>query len=290
MDHEVRTRDGRSLRVEEAGDPGGKPILVLHGTPGARSLYGPHVYDARVRGIRLLGYDRPGYGGSTPQPGRSVADCAADVQAIAEALGIQRLAVWGVSGGGPHALACAALLAGVVVAAASIASIAPYGAPGLDYFGGIGQENVDDTKLVLEDEAAARAKCAEDRQRLLALTLEEMAGAFPTLLSPVDAAAQTPDMTRYFWALNHEGLGPGDQGWWDDGLAHIRPWGFELGAIEVPVQLWHGRHDRFVPFQHGEWLAGQIPGVEAHLSEDDGHVTLFQQRVGDVHAWLLERF
>lgn len=286
----VTTKDGRVLRVEEAGDPDGKPVLMHHGTPGAGHLYNRHVADASERGIRLIGYDRPGYGGSTPQPGRSVADCASDVRAIAEALGIDRLGIWGVSGGGPHALACAALLPDLAVGVSSLASPAPYGAPGLDYFGGMGQENVDDMKLTLEDEAAARQKLAQDRERMLAVTAGQMVSVFPTLLSPVDAAAFASDLADYLFKCSRDGLAPGGEGWWDDGLSQLRPWGFSLDEIGVPVQLWHGRHDRFVPFQHGEWLASRIPGVEAHLTSEDGHTTLLQNRVGDVHAWLLERF
>ena len=123
----ARTPDGRTLAIEEAGDPGGRPVLVHNGTPNSRHLYAPAAADAAARGLRLIGYDRPGYGGSTPQPGRSVADCAADVRAICAELGIDRLAMWGVSGGGPHLLACAALLPDLVPAAASLASLAPPG-------------------------------------------------------------------------------------------------------------------------------------------------------------------
>jgi pimeloyl-ACP methyl ester carboxylesterase len=290
MERVIKTPDGRRLRIEEAGDPKGKPVLTLHGTPGSGHLYARHVADAKDRGIRLIGYDRPGYGGSTAQPGRTVADCAADVSAIAEALGIDRLAVWGVSGGGPHAIACAALLPDLVVAVGSLAAIAPYGVDGLDYFAGMGDENVDDIKLYLADEPAARAKAVEDRARMLSMTPESMGNAFPTLVSPVDAAAFTPDLGEYLATGMHAGLAPGGEGWWDDGAAHLSPWGINLQAIAIPVQLWHGRHDRFVPFQHGEWLASHIPGVEAHLTDVDGHMTLLQRRVPEVHAWLLEHF
>ncbi|MFI5282176.1 MAG: alpha/beta fold hydrolase [Candidatus Dormibacterales bacterium] len=290
MDRLIATRDGRVLRVEEAGDLTGRPVLMHHGTPGAGHLYGPNATDAMQRGIRLIGYDRPGYGGSTRQAGRSLADCAGDVRAIADSLGINQLAVWGISGGGPHAIACAALLPDLVVAVASLAAVAPYGAPGLDYFGGMGQENVDDTRLMLEDEPAAKAKLVSDRRQMLALTADEMSRAFPTLVSPVDAAAFTPELGRWLHGCSQDGLAQSGDGWWDDGLAHLRPWGFDFAAIRVPVQLWHGRHDRFVPFQHGEWLAGRIPGVDAHLSQDDGHLTLLQHRVGEVHAWLLSKF
>lgn len=282
--------DGRVLRVEEGGDPHGLPVLTHHGTPGSGRLYERHAADAAEKGIRLIGYDRPGYGGSSPLPGRVVAHCAADVRAIAAALHIERLGLWGVSGGGPHALACAALLPDLLVGAASLASPAPYGAAGLDYFSGMGQENADDTRLTLADEPAARQKAGRDRESLLAMSAEALAGAFPTLLSPVDAAAFTPELSNHFYRSSQEGLAPGVEGWWDDGLSTLQRWGFELGSIRVPVQLWHGRHDGFVPFQHGEWLAAQIPGVEAHLTDEDGHLTLLQDRVPDVHAWLLERF
>lgn len=290
MERLIPTPDGRHLRVEEAGDPSGRPVLTLHGMPGSGRLYGPHVTDAEKRGVRLIGYDRPGYGGSTPQPGRSVAGCAADVRAVAAALGLDRLAVWGVSGGAPHALACAALLPDLAVGVVSLAALAPHGSPGLDYFTGMGEENVNDMKLVLEDEPAARAKLVADREHMLALDAETMERAFPSLISAVDAAAFTPELAEYLFACTRDGLAPGAEGWWDDGMAVLKPWGFELESIRVPVQLWHGRHDRFVPFQHGEWLAGKIPGVDARLSDQDGHVTLLQRRIGEVHSWLLDRF
>src|SRR6185437_625471 len=168
MERTVRTPDGRTLAVEESGDPAGWPVLVHMGTPNSRHLYGPNAADAAGRGLRLISYDRPGYGGSTPHPGRTVADCAGDVRAICAGLGIGRLAMWGISGGGPHVLACAALLPDLVTAAAALASLAPYGAEGLDFFAGMGQDNVDDMRLALADEAASRAKLEKDSAELLA--------------------------------------------------------------------------------------------------------------------------
>jgi pimeloyl-ACP methyl ester carboxylesterase len=182
------------------------------------------------------------------------------------------------------------LLPDLVVAVGSLASIAPYGVDGLDYFAGMGQENVDDIKLLLKDEPAARAKLVVDRERLLAVTADERVNAFPTLMSEVDATAFNRELAEYLVLTTHDGLAPGGEGWWDDGCAHMQPWGFSLETIRVPVQLWHGRHDLFVPFQHGEWLASRIPKVEARLSSDDGHLTLLQRRVGEVHGWLLEHF
>ena len=283
----VRTRDGRVLAVEDYGDPGGRPVLVHMGTPNSRLLYGPNVRDAAKRGLRLIGYDRPGYGQSSPQPGRTVADCAGDVRAICAELGIDRLAMWGISGGGPHMLACAALLPDLVTAAASLASPAPYGAEGLDFFDGMGQANIDDTRLFLADEAAARAKMDKDREEVLATSPEDAASGMESLLTPADAAVLRGELAEYLVASQQDGLAPGSEGWWEDNCM-VRPWGFDLAAITVPVLLLHGRQDMFVPFGHGQWLARHIPGVEARLLDDDGHLTLMENRVPEVHAWLAQ--
>jgi pimeloyl-ACP methyl ester carboxylesterase len=288
VERTVRTPDGRTLAVEESGDPAGRAVLVHMGTPTPRRLYGPHVRDAAARGLRLISYDRPGYGGSSPQPGRTVADCAADVRTICAELGIDRLATWGISGGGPHVLACAALLPDLVTAAASLASLAPYGAEGLDYFAGMGQDNVDSIRLFLTDEAAARAETDKDRQEVLATSPEDYAKMFDSLLAPPDAAALRGELAEYLSSSERGGLAPGSQGWWDDNCT-ARPWGFDLARITIPVLLLHGRQDMMVPFGHGEWLAAHIPGVEARLLDDDGHLTLLQNRVPEVHAWLAER-
>jgi pimeloyl-ACP methyl ester carboxylesterase len=285
----VRTPDGRTLAIEEGGDPAGRPVLVHNGTPNSRHLFAPAAADAADRGLRLISYDRPGYGGSTPQPGRTVADCAADARAICAELDIARLAMWGISGGGPHLLACAALLPDLVAAAASLAALAPADAAGLDWFEGMGQDNADDFKLQQTDKVAARAKLETEREETMAATGEDLAGLLKTLLTPADAAVLTGEFAEYLAWTGREGLAPGSQGWWDDGEAFGRDWGFELSAIKVPVLLMHGRQDQFVPFGHGQWLAAHIPGVEARLLDDDGHLTLLTDRIGEVHAWLAER-
>jgi pimeloyl-ACP methyl ester carboxylesterase len=194
--------------------------------------------------------------------------------------------MWGISGGGPHVLACAALLPDLVTAAAALASPAPYGAEGLDFFAGMGQDNVDDMRLALTDPAASRAKVEKDRAELLATPPEEMAKAMESLLTPTDAAALSGELAVYLASSTQDGLAPGSQGWFDDNCMITRPWGFDLASIAVPVLLLHGREDMFVPFSHGEWLAAHIPGVEPRLSDDDGHLTLLQNRIPEVHAWL----
>ena len=305
MQRTVQTTDGRVLAVDEAGDPAGRPVLVHGGTPGSRLLYGPHVRDAAERGLRLIGYDRPGYGGSSPQPGRTVADCAGDVRAICDDLGIERLAMWGASGGGPHVLACAALLPDLVAAAASLASLAPFDADGLDYFDGMAPENVDDTLLYFTDEAAARAKTDRDRAEILAeapgdatetadggatnheATNHEATGGFGPALPAVDEAAIADGLGDFFATAMRDGLAPGSDGWWEDNCL-LRPWGFSVADIAVPVLLLHGRQDTFVPFGHGQWLAAHIPGVKPLLLDDDGHLSLLQTRIPEVHWWLAD--
>jgi pimeloyl-ACP methyl ester carboxylesterase len=287
--HRVRTSDGRTLRVVSDGDPGGLPVLVQQGTPMDGSLYGPHAGDARRRGIRLLGYDRPGYGGSTAQPGRTVADCARDVETIADAFGLERLAVWGISGGGPHALACGALLGGRVVAVASLGSVAPADAEGLDWTAGMGEDNIEEFGAAQEGRDALARYLEEKRTERLAGDAIELREELRTLLTPVDAAALTGEFAVFLDQSMRGALDAGIDGWLDDDLAFAAPWGFDVGAVGVPVLVWHGDHDLFVPPAHGGWLAERLPKVDARLSADDGHLTLITRRIPDVHAWLAER-
>ena len=285
-EHRVATPDGRVLAVVEGGDPAGPAVIVHNGTPMSRLLYGPHVADAQARGLRLIGYDRPGYGDSTPQPGRTVADAATDVATIADVLGIQRFSTWGISGGGPHALACAALLPDRVVAAASLAGVAPYGAEGLDWLAGMGEANVIEFGLTLEGRDKLEPALREERDGMIAGGVRGLEEALRTLLSPLDAAAFSGETAEYMFEAFRVGSEERIEGWVDDDLAFAEPWGFDLEQIRVPVLLWQGAEDRFVPFAHGEWLARNIPTVDGRLSPDEGHITLLVRRVGEVHEWL----
>ena len=287
---EIRGPDGRTLTVSEGGDPGGVPVLVHVGTPGGSMPYQPHLEDAARRGIRLFAYDRPGYGGSTRNPGRTVADCAADVVAICDALGVERFCAWGVSGGGPHVLATAALLPERCVAAASLASIAPYDAEGLDITAGMGEANVESFAAVLAGEETHRARHEQDVRDLFETTPEGLLEAWGTLLCPADREVATGELAEFLVANARDALTPSSDGWFDDDVCFVKPWGFEVSLIRVPVLLMHGEQDLFVPFGHGVWLAEHIPGVESRLLPEDGHLTLPERRIGEVHAWLVERF
>jgi pimeloyl-ACP methyl ester carboxylesterase len=282
--------DGRTLAVLEAGDESGHAVVAVHGTPGSGLLWRGLVEDAETRGMRLLAYDRPGYGGSDPHSGRTVADAAGDVAAIADALGIDRFAVEGGSGGGPHTLACAALLPDRVVAAASLAGVAPYPAEGLDWLDGMGQDNLDEFAATLAGPETLEPYLRTQADALLGAEPDAIAETLRSLLSPPDLAVLTGEFAEYLAESTRRAIGERLDGWIDDDFAFVNPWGFGLDDIRVPVQLLHGAQDRFVPIAHGEWLAERIPGVDARLSAEDGHLTIQLGRIGDVHAWLLERF
>jgi len=287
VEHDVRTPDGRNLHVYEAGDPAGQPVLVHHGTPGSGLLADTWARDAQAQGIRLVSYDRPGYGGSDRAAGRSVADATGDVTALLDALGIDRFRSWGVSGGGPHALACAARLPDRAIAVASIASVAPYDAEGLDYLAGMGESNVDEFGAAVDGEAALRPFLTAMAAEMAAGGPDGLAGALESILPAVDVAALDGGFAEFMYEWMDNGVRPGLDGWLDDDLAFVHPWGFDVTAIRVPLLLVHGNLDLMVPFSHGQWLAGHISGAEPLLMSEEGHVSMVAH-VARVHRWLLD--
>jgi pimeloyl-ACP methyl ester carboxylesterase len=272
LERRIRTGDGRVLAVAEWGDPGGIALFALHGTPGGRIAcwMDPTIY-AR-HGLRRLTLDRPGYGESTRLPGRTVADVVPDIEAIADQLGVGRFAVTGGSGGGPHALACAALMGDRVLRCLADVSIAPYGVEGLDWLAGMTAGNVEEFEAALAGEAAIRVVAERER----ATTLERLAAGRADFLgdSYEMSEADQGQMAKHVGLIADQltnGLAPGADGWVDDELAFTKPWGFDVGSIRVPVRLTYGRADTLVPAAHGDWLAAHIPGAEAVVS-DAGHM------------------
>ncbi|HEX7084672.1 MAG TPA: alpha/beta fold hydrolase [Gaiellaceae bacterium] len=286
----VRTADGRALAVGEGGDPAGRPVVVHHGTPSSGALYASWERAAAEQGIRLIGFDRAGYGGSTRAHGRDVAHVAGDVTAIADELGLERFATWGISGGGPHALACAALCDERLVAAASLAGVAPWDADGLDWLAGMGEGNLIEFDLAVTGEEALAPALEDERAALVAATPDQLVELLSTLLGQADRAVLTGAFAAWLVESTACGLESSAAGWVDDDLAFAKPWGFEPAAIERPVLVVQGGDDRFVPPGHGAWLAERVPGAEALLDDADGHLTLIENRVPEVHEWLLRQF
>jgi pimeloyl-ACP methyl ester carboxylesterase len=284
-EHRVITPDGRTLQVQEAGDPDGAPVLFHHGTPMSRLIYAGWDETAQAQGVRFISYDRPGYGMSDRHEGRNVSACAEDVRAIAHHLDIERLAVMGLSGGGPHALACAALLPDLVPRVVSLAAVAPFDAEGLDWFADTGESNVEETELFLSNRAAARAQWEQDAQNLRTRTAEELTQEYITVYSPLDQKCMEGEFGAFLDASTKLGLALSIEGPWDDESAFVSPWGFDLTQITTPVRLRQGRQDLMVPYGHGAWIAAQIPGVEAILSEDESHLSLLDHLDEDL-AWL----
>jgi pimeloyl-ACP methyl ester carboxylesterase len=279
--------DGRSLDVDVSGPDGGPPLVVHHGTPGERSQYPPFAEAAAARGLRYVSASRPGYGGSTRQPGRAVADCAADTAALLDHLGTRHCYTVGISGGGPHALACATLLPDRVLACATIAGAAPFDAEGLDFLAGMGRENHEELGAALAGPAALAAYLEREAPTLARVTGEELATALGDLVSPVDAAALTGDYAHFLAGRLHRAVAGGIWGWFDDDLALTRPWGFDLGDIAVPVAVWQGGQDRMVPFAHGRWLAARLPSARARLLPAEGHLSIVVAKFGEVVDELL---
>jgi pimeloyl-ACP methyl ester carboxylesterase len=282
----VQAADGRSLTVHEAGDPEGAPVLFHHGTPSSGRPWQRHDAEAEQQGVRLISYDRAGYATSDRNPGRAVVDVVGDALAIMDALGVDRFATWGPSGGGPHALACAARAGDRVAACATMSGAGPSDAPDLDFLAGMGDGNIHEFGLARDGEAALRPALEEEAAGLRGATVPQLVEGLAPFLSDVDAEALDDDLGGYFLAIFGEALADGVDGWVDDDLAFVRPWGFEVSEIGVPVLVLQGRQDLMVPFAHGVWLARSIRGAEARLSEAEGHLTLFANRTRDVHDWL----
>jgi pimeloyl-ACP methyl ester carboxylesterase len=275
----VSTPDGRRLEILTGGAPDGLPFLFHGGTPSAALGYRP-LWDAAARaGLRLVTYSRPGYGGSTPRPVGPpvpIAADAADSAIVLDALGMDHFVTLGWSGGGPRALACAALMPERCLAAVTLAGVAPADADDLDFTGGMGPENVRDFELA-----------SRGREALRPVVEEQVVEAFGGLVDEVDAAALTGELADYVAGAFRHAMDQGSAGLLEDNLQVMQPWGFDVADITVPVGVWQGAHDKMVPFAHGRWLAARIPGARVHLYEDEGHLSLVH-RMDEMLAELVD--
>lgn len=274
MQTSVTAPDGRVLDVIIDGPADGTTVMFHHGTPAAPVDFGPVADAADATGVRVISYARPGYADSTVHPGRTIADAAADAVAVADALGVATFAAIGVSGGGPHALACAALRPDRCRAVASVAGVAPYHAAGLDWLAGMGPENVEEFDVAAQGVEALTEYLDRLLPHLSTVTPDEIITALSGLLPPVDREALAGNVGEFMAAGFRRALRNGTRGWRDDDLAFVAPWGFDLGGITVPAAIWQGDVDLMVPYAHGAWLAATIPTARPHLRAGHGHVSL----------------
>jgi pimeloyl-ACP methyl ester carboxylesterase len=276
MDLQIKTGlpDERILDVSIDGPEDAVPLLFHNGTPSSRQLYDPFVEAASQRGLRMVSFSRAGYGNSTRNPGRSVADVVHDVAAILDQLGAHRYYTLGWSGGGPHALACAALLPDRLIGAATVGCLAPYEAKGLNWMAGVGRENVGSFRAALAGDTALRTFLERAASWAANATPDQIAASLGDLVSDADRSAISGESAAWLADVFRESVRNGIWGWYDDEVAFVRPWGFHVRNINVPVAIWQGAQDRTTPFAHGEWLASHIPGVHPHLLPNHGHLSL----------------
>lgn len=266
-EHDIELADGRTLRVYEAGRRYSRslPIMWRHGTPNVGSPPEPLMEAAKEAGLRWVSFDRPGYGGSTRHAGRTIADTARDALLVADALGLERFAAMGHSGGGPHALAVAALAPDRVTAVTTSGGLAPLarapGDIGLDdaaWFDGMGKVSSTSLRAALGGAEVKRAHEAVAGEGIDFTTRDwaALAGEWGWLGTVASA-----------------GVATGKDGLIDDDLVYVRAWGADLGRITAPVLIAHGTDDRVVPVAHGRWLADTVPGAEFWALEGEGHIS-----------------
>jgi len=280
--------DGREIDVLTTGPEDGFPLVVHGGTPGGLVVDSRIAAAATDRGLRFVLTARPGYEGSTPRPGRRVSDVAADVAGVLDALGAGTFVSIGMSGGGPHSLACAALLPGRCLAAASVAGVGPYLADGLDFLAGMGAENVTEFGLAVRGAEALTPYLEKEAVALRQVTGEQVAAAFGGLISAADAGVLTGEFAAELAASLRAAVREGVAGWRDDDLAFAADWGFSLDTLAGRAAIWQGDQDRMVPYAHGQWLAAHTPGARVHLEPGAGHLTMIVTAIDRILDDLLD--
>jgi pimeloyl-ACP methyl ester carboxylesterase len=279
--------DGRRLEVAALGDPQDPTVFFHHGSPGATRFVRENVPLLEHAGLYFVTVSRAGYGLSDRLEGRDVAACVSDVHAALDHFGRSRYVAYGHSGGGPHALACAALDAGRCTGALSLAGVAPYG-DDFDWTEGMAPENVEEFRLALEGGPAYLEMLEAMTPLFLAATPETVVDLFGELLPPADRDALVGDEARAVFtdSLVH-GFARGYWGFYDDDQAFLRPWGLDLAAIALPVSIWYGGRDTMVPARHGEWLGAHIATATAHFDPGEGHVSILPANAAAIAADLV---
>ena len=253
----------------------GDALLVYHhGTPAAGPLPRDMAAAARRQGFTIVELVRPGYGTSTREPGRTVADVVPLVAALADHLGHERFVTMGWSGGGPHAIATAALMPDRCAAAMCLASVAPYGEPDLDFLAGMGEDNIAEFGAALAGPEQLEQFLSEAAEGLVNVTADDIVAALMGLLPPVDQQYLSGESAEEAAEEMRWSLSTGIWGWFDDDIAFTLPWGVDLAEGRRPVQVWQGSEDLMVPYSHGQWLVERLGTVTPRLMSGHGHLSL----------------
>jgi len=271
---ELLLPDGRRADILVGGTARGPALILHHGTPSDATVWLDWDGVAREHGLQLVSISRPGYATSTRLPGRTVADAAADVADVLATLDVPWFVTAGWSGGGPHALACAALLGDRCRSAATLAGVAQCGQPDLDFLAGMGPENVAEFGAATSGESALQGWLAEHGELMRRATGAELAAAFGGLVAQPDKDVLVGGFAERLADATRRALAPGFDGWIDDDLAFVRPWGVDVGALAVSVTIWQGDLDLMVPFEHGRWLGAHIPTANVKIVRGHGHLSL----------------
>ena len=268
----MRLRCRRRLGFAEFGPAAGRPLLWFHGTPGARRQIPPEARTlAHERGVRIVSVERPGVGDSTPHLYTALVQFAADVEELCDALGVERFAVAGLSGGGPYALACAHEIPERVVAAAILGGVAPAAGPEAAAGGAVGFSRA--LAPLFERARRPLGSLLRGLVRILEPFQEQAVDLFASRMPPGDQRLfEDAGIRRMFVEDLLLGSRHQMQAIWLDAVLFARPWGFRLEDIQIPVHLWYGDGDTIVPVDHGKHVAARIPGAKLRIRHDEGHL------------------
>ncbi|TRW82468.1 alpha/beta hydrolase [Mycolicibacterium sp. 018/SC-01/001] len=266
-------REGRRLGFAEFGDPRGLPIFWLHGTPGARRQIPLEARQyAERNGIRLIGIDRPGIGSSTPFAYRRVIDFADDLRTLADALGIEKMMVIGLSGGGPYTLGVAAAMPERVVAVGVLGGVAPTKGPDATGGGVMGTVGVP-AAPILEHVGGTLSMVAVGLIRLVKPVAEPIIGLYGALSPEGDRRLLArPEFKAMFIDDLLNGSRKQLAAPFADVVVFARDWGFRLADVTQPVRWWHGDADHIVPFAHGQHVVSRLPDAELYTLSGESHL------------------
>jgi pimeloyl-ACP methyl ester carboxylesterase len=281
---QVAMPDGRTVEVLVEGPPSLPVVLAYHGTPSTATFWRDWAQPVLEAGMTLVAYTRPGYTNSSRNQGRRVGDAAADSVAVLDALGIERVAALGYSGGCPHALSLGALAPERCTGVVAVAGVVPYGADGVDFLEGMGAENIAEFSAALDGESPLRAWMAGAGMPMLQAGADEIAEAFGDLVDDTDRAVLADGWAADMAAEFHRVHDGGPDGWIDDDIAFTSPWGFEPAEVAVPVTLWHAERDRMAPISHSRWMADALPAADYREVAGLGHLALLRQHRADIVA------